>query len=537
MIRTLSIVLAVILLSSCEKIFHPEEISIGTIENFEELVSATNGVYGKLAEAINNSSGKSFYSANLKGDDMNIGLANYEEYYKNDKATCWLEDISINDFYGHNDDAWKLLYQVIASTNNILVQFTPVTAQTDLIKEILGEVLFLRAYCYFRLTRTYGDIPIITDREIDYRLVTSSFAEIYAFIENDLQLAMNLLPDNNNSVRIAYVTPHRGVAKALLAEVYLSWAGYPLSDLEKYRLAAKEAEEIVDSADFFGFGLADDFAWLWDKDHYYNQESVFTIYFANPRNSTLLNGTNLVYRGWLYSNFNSPWNFLPDPETIVMLFYFPAEIQFFNNFPAGYRKEITFYTTIYVPDIPPYYPTIDTGYIHIDRLISTCSRICYRKFYLHSETVPYEQFYESSASFNCYFGDSKIYLFRYAQILLTFAEAKARSGQLGASAYEAVNRIRRRARNADPYSPSVYDLTPGLSSETFADSVVWERAWELAGEPEGRWFDLVRLEMVEELPNLRDLDDAAGPPVYPITKDVYFFSVPEEDQLLNPNLE
>jgi hypothetical protein len=39
--------------------------------------------------------------------------------------------------------------------------------------------------------------------------------------------------------------------------------------------------------------------------------------------------------------------------------------------------------------------------------------------------------------------------------------------------------IRRRANGVDPYSPSVYDLSQGLSREQFIDSVVWERAWEL----------------------------------------------------------
>ena len=113
---------------------------------------------------------------------------------------------------------------------------------------------------------------------------------------------------------------------------------------------------------------------------------------------------------------------------------------------------------------------------------------------------------------------------------MTYAEASARSGNLNDLSYECVNRIRRRAHHLDPNFPSEYDLQSGLSAEAIADSAVWERAWELAGEPEGRWFDLVRLEMVEDLPELRDTDEG-GPPSYPVTKDDYFFTIPEEDQI------
>jgi len=134
-----------------------------------------------------------------------------------------------------------------------------------------------------------------------------------------------------------------------------------------------------------------------------------------------------------------------------------------------------------------------------------------------------------------YFGNTRIYLFRYASTLLTYAEASARSGNINAKAYECINQIRRRANKVNLYSPSVYDLQQGLSQDIFADSVVWERAWELCGEPEGRWFDLIRLEQVENLPNLRVADEY-GPPDYPCNKEDYFFPIPIYDHNLNPNL-
>lgn len=87
--------------------------------------------------------------------------------------------------------------------------------------------------------------------------------------------------------------------------------------------------------------------------------------------------------------------------------------------------------------------------------------------------------------------------------------------------------VRRRANKVDVFSSSEYDLSPGLSPEQFADSVVQERAWEFCGEMEGRWFDLLRLEMVEKLPEIRHPNEK-GPPTYPVTEEDYYLPIPEE---------
>ncbi len=526
--RITIIFLLLLLAVGCEKILHTEDTSIGEIEDYDGLLSAAGGVYGKLTKTVREIT---FYKVNLKGDDLNFYDPNYEEYYTNEPHCAEDRVISMETAY-----TWRRLYQVIASANNILCQFEPDSTNGGPINEVLGEIYLIRAYCYFRLTRTYGRIPLVVNTDISYTLPKPSFGEIYEFIEGDLKTAGNLLPENNNSARIPYVTPHRGVAKAILAELYLNWAGYPVKDISKYTLAAREAGGVIDNAEFYGFGLMDDFADLWDRAHLYNTESVLTIFGADPASSTILDEVNIAYTGLAYSDqsFCNRSTIMETPDLpCVWLWFYAAEINFFNNYPRGYRKEVTFLTNIYVPDEYPYYPQIDTGYFHINT-VSTCSRIAYRKFFYDPFVADTMQF-DRSKYFSLYFGDQKVYLFRFTHTMLTYAEAMARSGQLNGQAYECVNRIRRRARQLDLYSPSAYDLPQGLSPEAFADSVVWERAWELCGEPEGRWFDLVRLEKVEDLPQLRHPEEG-GPPYTAITKSYYFFSIPAGDQNLNPNL-
>jgi hypothetical protein len=255
-----------------------------------------------------------------------------------------------------------------------------------------------------------------------------------------------------------------------------------------------------------------------------NSESVFSVYFPKPAIFTVdaFVKTKIPYPGVGGGSLQ-----LTPTSSGIWLFFYPTEVNFFNNYPPGYRKEITFFKTIYVPKSMGDAPK--TGYIDIDK-VTICNRIGYRKFYYQC----YEGKDGLESPFSILVGIPRVYIFRYTQTMLTYAEAMARSGQLNAQAYECVNQIRRRAHQLDLNTPSAYDLPSGMSSIAFADSVVQERAWELCGEPEGRWFDLVRLEMVEDLPKLRNPDEGGTPSSF--DKSVYFSPIPDADIILNPNL-
>jgi hypothetical protein len=66
--------------------------------------------------------------------------------------------------------------------------------------------------------------------------------------------------------------------------------------------------------------------------------------------------------------------------------------------------------------------------------------------------------------------------------------------------------------------------------------VVQERAWELCAEPEGRWFDMVRLNIAKDLIAIKYHQAMIVYPI-PIDTTTYFLPIPEEDKKYNPNLE
>ena len=486
--------------TSCKKVFKDDTQNTLIINNTDDLASAIAGLNYRFAYSI---VGTPFYYyiSFINSDDLAVvnGFQNCNEYL----------NLGALEYQTGPDYFWKSLYQTIISANNILNKALNLGRNNAEIRNMIGEVYFIRAYTYFRLVRYFGQVPIINDINVNYTVKKPRFKDIYNFILSDLQNAINLLPGSNKEARIPYNTPHRGTAKVLMAEVYLNMGGYPLKQPEMYSLAATTAKEVMDSAAYFGYGLLPDLANLWNGTQELNSESVYTLYFQDVDfnnefeftfNAESYNGAYLDFRIFLYSI---------------------AGIQLYKNFPDSYRKNITYRSQKILPD--GWYS--DTA--SLPKKINICdggNDVAFKKNYnpFLSELLNEQK-------------GRTVYLLRFARTLLTFAEAKARSGNMDASAYDAINQVRRRANKVDLFSPSKYDLQPGLTSEQFADSVVWERALEFCGEPESRSFDLLRLEMMGQLNKLK-FPGQGSTSVMLVDPTTFFIPIPEADKVLNPNL-
>ncbi|WP_140939216.1 RagB/SusD family nutrient uptake outer membrane protein [Sphingobacterium lumbrici] len=85
-----------------------------------------------------------------------------------------------------------------------------------------------------------------------------------------------------------------------------------------------------------------------------------------------------------------------------------------------------------------------------------------------------------------------VIVIRYAEVLLTYAEAKIESGQIDQSVYDAINKVRERAG-----MPQV-NATTHSGQTAMRELVRRERRVELAGEGL-RWFDIVRWQIGPEV--------------------------------------
>lgn len=475
---------------SCQKLLKDDPQNVFQLKTKEDIWIALGGLYSKLSTTQINEGSLPLLG---NGDDV------------------------INVSAGTNSiqRVYNILYQVIACANDILKKADGIK-KTNEVKNLLGEIYFIRGWCYFQLARCFGQIPLVYNTDVNYSIPKPSYIDVYDSIQHDLQTAINYLPGSFDESRIKYMTPTRGTAKALLAEVLLTRGGYPVKDQNGYSDAWKMAKDVIDSASVFNFDLLPDFANLWDGRHELNQEGEFLLFYlitdwSKPDSfSEQLKFKNVVKMNWqLYGGGYTG-------------------VTFFNNFPKQYRKDKTYETYQIIVSYSPYKK--DTSYYN---LINSTTGMPQKKYYSAVDSIGYHQDGADFNGNNSYTGHI-IYLLRYAHTLLTYAEAKARDGQLDATAYEAVNKVKRRANHLDINTPSVYDLQQGLSTEAFIDSVIWERAWEFCGEPGNRWFDILRTEQMNQLSKLTAPYDPFG---FPVNSSTYFYEIPTAEKALLPNFK
>ncbi len=316
--------------------------------------------------------------------------------------------------------------------------------------ELYGELLFLRSVSFHQTLRIFGKAAL-TKTQDSPATVLSGPLEVYEQIEQDLLTAIENLPDLQESVPVGAQRPNKGSARALLARVYMDWAGFPMKDESKYAAAAEQARLVIENKAAHGFDLMENFEDLWLEANKINKESCFL--FAYDKASGRDN------RKYGQAGFPAGPPFNGWDETF-------AEIRFFEDFPEGSRKEGTFRTEI-----------------DWENLASQASPV-YAKV-----AGP-----EGDLAFGAFSTERSDFWIRYADVLLMYAEASARAGQINDLSWEALNQVRRRAAGLPFGTPNgSVDVTSG----DLADLVVTERKWELAGEWL-RWYDLVRLELVAE---------------------------------------
>lgn len=413
----------------------------------------------------------------MGGDDLTTHPASNKQEFRE------FDQFNVEGTNSRMSSVWAGCYKAIQGANNIITNYKVTQGDPATINQIVGEAYFIRAFNYFWLVRLWGNIPLLTSPNYTAGLLSikpSAPSDVYQLIETDLNSAQGLmanLPLNPGEAS-------KGAALSLLAEVYLTEGGWPINNASKYVLAAQTAKQVIDNASTYGFNLEADLNTLWTDfaTGTASQEEVFALHSCGTCD-------------WSHSNSVFGNSTMPSEEG-GWDDYFP-ELTFFNNFPAGVRKNVTFHTTINLANgttEPWQNDAVKHPYYGKFRLPNSLA------IWQTSATAP---------------------LIRYAQVLLTFAEADARSGSVSNQAYTSINSIRTRA--------GLPNLS-GLSPAAFITAAVNERSWEFAGEYT-RWFDLVRLQMLPQINAARD------PSEVPIIGSVkYTIPIPTSDVNLNPNL-
>jgi len=422
---------------------------------------------------------------------------------------------------------WDMLYRTIRQASWAIEGSGSLEGREDqsMIDAVVAEAYFLRGWSYFWLVRVFGGLPIIdftTFNEGIYSIERSSVEEVYELILSDLEFAEAHLPAQQPE----YGYLNRWTAKAYLAEVHLTMAGWPLKLTDHYQDAASYAKDVLDNSPYT---LLPDYASIFLKSNEANSEVMWALPLCDIANC----GTG--FTGSFMAKGTKPAELQGWEDMII-------ELSFFDRFPEGERKDFSILSRLKVQSTntnDPFYTRADGTQVHYRYISYTGfgSGHPYLKKY-------WDGYYDSTLVANdpLQITDSQSSLdfpmLRLAKVQLMYAEAQARAtGTPSAQAYEYLNQIRRRAKgyNLSAVGSDVDLSTGALTTDEFVRAVIDEKGWELMGEL-NRWFDLTRTERVEEMNALRSANEILKI-TKPITKNQYYAPIPAAELELNSKLE
>jgi len=145
------------------------------------------------------------------------------------------------------------------------------------------ELRFLRAYFYFELFKTYGDVPLVTTTLTNGQannVVRTPAEDIVEFIVDECDAVAPYLPVSYGGEVGAEIGRATKVAVLALKARTLLYAASPLhnpnNDVTKWARAAQACKDILDNADGWGLKLSK-YGALWGQDAFFNTELIFGI--------------------------------------------------------------------------------------------------------------------------------------------------------------------------------------------------------------------------------------------------------------------
>ncbi len=496
-------------------------------ESLSSLRAAVNGTYTVLISDVWERSVQvgSFRVPQMGADDFTTLTGSNKEDWR-----------QFDQFYQSSGNTrlqratWALLYDVIRQASWDIEGAKSLEGRVDqeLIDAVVAESYFIRAWSYFWLVRTFGELPIITSTIVTdaiYDVERQSIEDVYALILEDLDFAVNHLPESQS----AYGYINKWAAKSYLSEVHLTMAGWPLKQTENYALARDYAKDVIDNG---GFDLMNQFSDIFQTANEGNVELIWAISLCP------IESCGGGYTGSWTAKATKPAELNGYQDMFI-------ELSFFERFPEGARKDFTMLSEIKVEsDDPtdPFYIRETDGqedqqipYTYLDYTQFTTGHPYLKKYW--------DGFYDTTLVANdpSQPVDAQVAMdipmMRLAKVYLMYAEAQARAdGGASAESYELLNQIRRRGKGytLTDAGSDVDVITGSLSTDDFVRTVVDEKGWELVGEL-NRWFDLVRTERVEEVNALRSPDEPL-PIQNAITKQFYIAPIPATEIAINPKL-
>lgn len=413
--------------------------------NLSNMYQPVSGVYGALRTGGMHWVGLPLYI--VRDDDVWSGRHDDQA----DLINIGESFVYMNSFWGFNE-MWNQNYKIVRVANAALDDLANFrancTSNDDLQKnsEYEGEVRFLRALAYYRLTQLFGDVTILrSNTQTD--LTRSVRDVVYEYmLTEDLLPAIELLPKVHprNAEHMGAATSY--TAATLAAKVYLQ--------MNDFTNVKKQTEYVIKSG---LFDLYPDFYNLFKTAGMLCEESLFECQitdFDAGSGEEIRPGEWYVFQGPANTGVVSGWGFIGYRDEFVDW--------------AEKRGETVRATTTFLKGGETT-PSGDAINLNTNMTATNCWN---GKAYLPTSETPAGRGYGSG---------NNIRILRYADVLLMYAEACVETGQDLGNALIQINKIRERAQ-----------MPPFQQSDLTKDNILDERRMELAGEWGERYMDLVR---------------------------------------------
>ncbi|MEO8414579.1 MAG: RagB/SusD family nutrient uptake outer membrane protein [Ginsengibacter sp.] len=482
---------------SCNKTLDPKVYSSLTNANAfqteSDAIAAVNAVYARLkGPAVGDNydywTVRHFALTDLTTD---VGHCSYGGDPGQLSLAQW------NSSNGLLGEDWRQIYKLIADANNAIYNISAMTAISEAQKaQFLSEIKFLRAVAYLDLTDAWGPVILATENDIANPAYTSqpkpaSVESIDTLLIANLQTAINTLPLNyqnspfytSNDVGRAT----KGAALTLLAKLYLrehQWQ--KVVDLTQQVMALNM------------YHLYPSYPGLFTEANKWCDENIFSV--LSDANT---NGTELL-------NHFGPLN---HPVVQNRWQYYAVTWDFYNSFENSDDRKLCFYPLYVGVDGLTYEQPPTLG-------ASPPPGLSYMP------DIATKKYADSTGSITYYDGHS-VDILRYADILLSRAEALNELNGPTAEDIDLINQVKARS-HATPL------VLAGFTQSSLRDAILQERGWEFFYEGKRR-ADLIRMNKYDVIVNAY-LQRIGQPATIVMPKNKYF-PYPQSQVNLNPNLD
>ena len=515
-----------------------------------------------LEELSDGSFWKSATDANMAVSDLYPSLPYWDvdEAINSDDAVHgikWAAGNESKGIYDPQDMSWDGTYSVIRQANLILSKIDEIPDYNQVEKnKVLGQAYFFRAFHYFDLIRTFGDVPYV-DKPLtlaDQEGITRTpRAEVYSKVMADLDKAIEYLPTTWPASEYGRIT--KGAALAMKARAALYYGNW--------QDAANYAKDVID------LGIYE----LYDKDNTGKYKELFWEKADGCDEFILVRQFNQTDDTWYLIGWEAfptmGWGGINPTQSLVDAFediegapiaksaLYDETNPFANRDPrlevnVLHDGETMYGKTIKVAPLKSCYPT------GISQHGDATATGYYQQKWLDPDVDP-SDYGTPGEGWNM--GKDAVVI-RYAEILLTYAEAMNELSALDANAFDAVNQVRRRVgmpdlQNTDPSKPTYCatqdDLRQRIRNEWRVEFALeggkrqwdirrWGIAMEVMNKPRlGLKYSLVESADAEKEDNgiiciLYQGDKQAVGAETAYKEHNYVYPVPQSEIDLNPNL-